>query len=268
MALGAAACARVVSAANLLLLKVALKRLRGNQRMRVNSHKQTRNVIRAVIGFMLYLFFVPALLFISAGTVKWPMAWVYVVLLLASTIGSRLIVLKRNPDTLRERARFTASEGTKSWDRILVAIVGLFGPMATMIVAGLDHRFGWATIIPEIGQYLAVLVIAGGYGLAVWAMVVNRYFSSVARIQQDRGQVVVTTGPYRIVRHPSYAGALPASLALPIMLDAVWALVPALVMVVALIIRTRLEDRMLREELEGYQSYAEETPYRLIPGLW
>jgi protein-S-isoprenylcysteine O-methyltransferase Ste14 len=80
--------------------------------------------------------------------------------------------------------------------------------------------------------------------------------------------VVVTTGPYRIIRHPAYAGALLASLALPIMLDAIWSLVPTLVMVVALIIRTSLEDRMLREELDGYQSYTEETPYRLIPGLW
>jgi protein-S-isoprenylcysteine O-methyltransferase Ste14 len=223
--------------------------------------------MRAVIGFTFYLFLVSVLLFIAAATVNWPMAWVYVILLLTSTIGSRLIVLKRNPDTLYERARFAASEGTKSWDRILFAVGGLFG-LATMIVAGLDHRFGWSKIISEIGQYLATLVIAGGYGLTVWAMVVNRYFSSVARIQHDRGQVVVTRGPYRVVRHPSYAGAILAALALPIMLDAIWSLVPALVMVVALIIRTSLEDRMLREELEGYQSYTEETPYRLIPGVW
>ena len=230
--------------------------------MSVNNHMQTRDLVRAIIVFTLYLFLVPALLFISAGTVKWPMAWVYVVLLLASTIGSRLIVLRRNPDTLRERARFTASEGTKYWDRILLAINGLFG-MATMIVAGLDHRFDWSTNIPEPGQYLAALVIAGGYSVAVWAMVVNRYFSAVARIQQDRGQVVVTTGPYRFVRHPAYAGAVFASLALPIMLDAIWALVPATGMVVALVIRTGLEDRMLRIELDGYESYTEETQYRL-----
>lgn len=228
----------------------------------------TRNFIRAIIGFIIYLFFVPALLFIAAGTVNWPLAWVYVVLLLASTIGSRLVVFIRNPDTLRERARYTESEGTKPWDRILVPIVGLYGPMAIMFVAGLDHRFGWSAIIPEVGQWLAALVIAGGYGLAVWAMVVNRYFSAVARIQQDRGQEVVTAGPYRIMRHPSYAGALLASLALPIMLDAVWALIPALGIVAALIIRTGLEDQMLREELDGYQRYAAETPCRLIPGIW
>jgi len=230
--------------------------------------KQTKQIIRAVIGFALYLFLVPALLFVSAGTVAWPMAWVYVVLLLASTLGSRLVVLRRNPETLRERARFTSSEGTKAWDRILVMIVGLYGPMATMSVAGLDHRWDWSAIVPEAGQYLATLLVAGGYGLAVWAMVENRYFSSVARIQKDRGQQVVTTGPYRIARHPSYAGAILASLALPMMLDAVWSLIPAMIVVVALIVRTGLEDRMLRAELEGYQGYAEKTRYRLIPGVW
>ena len=94
--------------------------------MNVKSDMQTQHVIRVLIGFALYLFFIPALLFISAGSINWLMAWVYVVLLLASTIGSRLIVLRKNPDTLRERARFVCSEGTKSWDRILVMLVGFF----------------------------------------------------------------------------------------------------------------------------------------------
>ena len=119
--------------------------------MNVKSDMQTKHIIRALIGFALYLFFIPALPFISADRINWPMAWVYVVLLLASTIGIRLIVLRKNPDTLRERARFFCSEGTKSWDRILIMIVGFFGPIATMIVAGLDHRFGWSTVIPEVG---------------------------------------------------------------------------------------------------------------------
>jgi protein-S-isoprenylcysteine O-methyltransferase Ste14 len=229
---------------------------------------QTKQIVRAAIGFALYLLGVPGILFVSAGTVDWPMAWVYVVLLLASTLGSRLIVLRRNPDTLRERARFTSSERTKSWDRFLVMIVGLYGPAVTMIVAGLDHRWGWSAIVPQAVQVLAALLVAAGYGLAVWAMVANRYFSSVARIQADRGQEVVTTGPYRIVRHPSYAGAILASLALPAMLDAIWSLIPALVMVVALVVRTGLEDQMLSAELKGYISYAETTRYRLLPLVW
>jgi protein-S-isoprenylcysteine O-methyltransferase Ste14 len=228
----------------------------------------TQQAVRAVVGFLIYLFLVPALLFIAAGTLSWPMAWVYVLLLLASSLVSRLIVLKRNPETLRERARFTSSEGTKPWDRVLVMIVGLFGPMVIMIVAGIDHRGSWSAVVPVSVQVIAALIVAGGYGLAVWAMVENPYFSSVARIQEDRAQQVVTTGPYRMVRHPSYAGALLASVALPFMLSTLWALIPALFMVVVLIVRTALEDRMLVEELAGYQEYTEKTRFRLIPGVW
>ena len=230
---------------------------------------RTRTLVRAIVGFTMYLLLVPALLFILAGTTNWPMAWVYGVLLLIPTFVSRLIVWKKNPDLLRERARFSEVEGVKSWDRVLVGIVAVYGPMAMMVVAGLDHRFGWSPVIPAIGQHLAAVAVAGGYGLAVWAMAVNRYFSAVVRIQRDRGQVVVTEGPYGIVRHPSYTGSLLASLALPIMLGAMWALAPALIVVVALIVRTMLEDSMLIEELDGYRAYAtEKTPYRLIPGVW
>jgi len=235
--------------------------------MNASSPMHPRKIIRAVIGFVLFLLFVPVLLFTSAGTTDWPMAWVYVIVFLASTLSSRLIVLKRNPDTLHERARFTASQGTPSWDRILFA-VNAFAGLSALVVAGLDHRFGWSAIIPKTGRILAVLVLAAGHGLGDWAMVVNRFFSAVARVQKDRGQVVVTTGPYRIMRHPAYAGAILASLAMPVMLDALWSMVPTLVMVAAMVIRTRLEDGMLQAELDGYQRYAEETRYRLMPGLW
>jgi protein-S-isoprenylcysteine O-methyltransferase Ste14 len=234
----------------------------------MNDRTQTRNLVRAVIGFTLYIFFVPALLFIAAGTLRWPMAWIYIALLLVSTLGSRLIVFKRNPDTLRERARFTSSEGTKPWDRLLVIIVGLFGPMLIMLVAGLDRRFGWSGGVTLEIQWLAALLVALGYGLAVWAMIVNPYFSAVVRIQDDRGQVVVKSGPYRIMRHPSYAGSILASLALPFMLETLWALPPGVIASVAVIIRTRMEDRMLRDELAGYEDYTKETRYRLFPGIW
>lgn len=228
----------------------------------------TKQTIRAVAGFLLYLLLAPGLLFVAAGTTAWPVAWIYIAMLLAATLGSRLMVLVRNPETLRERARFTSAEGTPTWDRLLVLIVGLVGPMVTMLVAGLDHRWGWSPPVPVVAQGLAGLVVAGGYGVSVWAMVENAYFSAVARIQEDRGQAVVTSGPYRIVRHPSYAGTLLATLALPVMLEALWALIPAAGMGAAVIVRTALEDRMLRDELEGYQEYAKRTRYRLIPGVW
>ncbi len=238
------------------------------QAIQMRAHLQLRQVLPGVIGLAVYILLVPGLLFIAAGTVAWPMAWVYVFLLLASTVGSRLMVLRRNPDTLRERARFISSEGTKAWDRVLAMIVGLLGPSAMALVAGLDHRWGWSVVVPKAVEVLGAVVVAAGYGVSVWAMVENAYFSAVARIQEDRGQEVVSSGPYQVVRHPSYAGTALASLAWPLMLDAVWALVPGMVMVVAIVVRTGLEDRMLREELEGYESYAQRTPSRLIPGVW
>jgi GrpB-like predicted nucleotidyltransferase (UPF0157 family)/protein-S-isoprenylcysteine O-methyltransferase Ste14 len=210
----------------------------------------------------------PALLFISAGTLQWPMAWVYTGLFLVSAIGSRLVVLKKSPDTLRERARFATAEGRKGWDRVLGPVVGFYGPMAMMIVAGLDERFGWSAVLPPIGHYAAALVTAGAYGLAAWAMVVNAYFSAVARVQHDRQQGVVTAGPYRVVRHPSYSGAFLGCLSVPLMLDALWALLPAAIEMAALALRAGLEDRMLREGLDGYKEYGRATPYRLIPGIW
>ena len=236
--------------------------------MKAQNSISNSNLLRAAIGFAAYLLLTPAFLFISAGTLDWPLAWVYVLMLLASTLVSRLIAWKRFPDLLRERASFIQAEGAKSWDRSLVVIVGLIGPMVTMVVAGLDQRFGWSVLTPVYGQYAAAVLVLAGYGLAVWAMSVNRFFSAVARIQKERGHVVVTAGPYRYLRHPSYAGALVASLALPFMLDAIWALIPALVMSAAIIIRTRLEDEMLRQELAGYSEYARGTPCRLMPGLW
>jgi protein-S-isoprenylcysteine O-methyltransferase Ste14 len=232
------------------------------------GEKTPRNPILTLLGFAIYLLFVPALLFLSAGTLRWPMAWVYTALLLLSTVGSRLVTLFKHPDLLRERGRFIEAEGTPTWDRILVPIVGLYGPMAAMIVAGLDHRWDWSRNVPPLMQYFATAAIAFGYGIAVWAMIVNRFFSAVARVQTDRDQVVVTSGPYRYLRHPSYAGALIASLALPLMLNALWTYIPAVAMCTALILRTSLEDRMLLEELDGYAAYASNTRYRLIPGIW
>jgi len=217
---------------------------------------------------LIYVFLNPGLLFICAGTLDWPMAWVYTALLLASTIGSRLIVYLRNPDTLRERARFTSNEGTAQWDRGLALVVGLLGPMALAIAAGLDHRFGWSPEIANWAKVLAAFILACGYFVAVWAMVENRYFSAVARIQEDRGQVVVMTGPYRFVRHPAYAGSLVSSFAFPIMMGSLWALIPGMLYGAALVLRTSLEDQMLMDGLPGYVQYAERTRYRLIPGVW
>jgi protein-S-isoprenylcysteine O-methyltransferase Ste14 len=113
-----------------------------------------------------------------------------------------------------------------------------------------------------------LLGVVLGYGLGTWAMVTNAFFSSVARIQEDRDQSVITGGPYRIVRHPAYAGGVVSSIAIPLMLGSFWALIPAGIALIFLVIRTKNEDEMLMEELPGYSDYAQQTRYRLVPGIW
>jgi protein-S-isoprenylcysteine O-methyltransferase Ste14 len=226
------------------------------------------NILRAAIGFAIYALLTPALLFISANTLNWTMAWIYTGLALLSIFGSRIVVALRFPDLIRERAGYREAEDAMPLDKLLVPVVGVLGPMLIMVVAGLDHRFGWSPDVHPIGQVIAVAGVVLGYGISVWAMAVNRYFSAVVRVQRERGQVVVTGGPYRWVRHPSYAGGLVAGLAIPFMLEALWALVPTLILLAALIWRTAMEDKVLMEQLEGYAGYAGRTRFRLIPWVW
>jgi protein-S-isoprenylcysteine O-methyltransferase Ste14 len=223
---------------------------------------------KPVIQFVLFVVLFPCLLFLAAGRLDWPIAWVYVALHILSALVSRLIVFRINPDLLVERARSLDAERGKSWDRPLVLLVALIGPLALWIVAGLDERLGWSPDLSLPLQVTALLLVLLGYAIGTWAMVANAYFSGIVRIQDDRGQTVVQTGPYRLVRHPAYAGALISYLAMPVMLNSLWALIPAVLIIAALWIRTLLEDRTLAAELPGYADYARRTRYRLIPGIW
>jgi protein-S-isoprenylcysteine O-methyltransferase Ste14 len=137
-----------------------------------------------------------------------------------------------------------------------------------VIVAGLDHRFGWSPVFPLWLIVLGIFLIALGYAFSVWAFVENRFFSSVVRIQTDRGHVVCDSGPYRIVRHPGYAGNILPLLGIVLALSSLWTLIPAAVALVIAVIRTALEDRTLQDELPGYKEYARRVRYRLFPGIY
>ncbi len=236
--------------------------------MKDTSGSDSKVTIRAVIGFVSYLFLNPLILFISAGTAKWGMAWVYFTVSIFGTMASRFIANRRNPGLLEERARYREFDNVKSWDKVLVPIAALYGPVAAIIVAGLDMRHAWTDVIPLWGQVLALLVGFLGLVIASWAMVENRFFSAVVRIQEDRDHTVCDTGPYRFVRHPGYVGGILFYLITPIVLNAMWAFIPMGISVVATVIRTALEDKTLQEELKGYREYAGKTCYRLVPGIW
>ncbi len=223
---------------------------------------------KLLLKFTIYMLFVSAILFLSAGTVNWAMAWLYVGVMIAIGLISRMIVIRTSPDLIAERSKFLKAEGIKAWDKVLAPGVAVVGPVLMWIVAGLDLRFGWLPNIPIVLQIVALLLVVLGYALITWALAVNRFFSSVVRIQTDRGHTVITTGPYRFVRHPGYSGIIISYLATPVALGSLWALIPAGLTVLLLVVRTALEDSTLQSELEGYKDYTQQTGYRLLPGIW
>lgn len=224
----------------------------------------TRMVIRFVFTAILTL----AILFIAAGTLKWWVGWAYVAVTLAVLGVSRGLMIRKNPDLAVERAQAGAQEDTKSWDRVLVPVTAIYGPIVSWILAGLDYRFGWSPPFPLGVQLGALFVLVVGSSISTWAMVENRFFSSHVRIQTDRGHSVVDTGPYRIVRHPGYAGGVLSWVAAPFFFGSWWVAVPTLLVIAATLVRTALEDRTLQEELAGYREYTRRVRHRLVPGVW
>ena len=174
-------------------------------------------------------------------------------------------VARKHPDVVNERGKI--ARNAKSWDKVLMTIYTvmlfvLFG------VAGLDAgRFGWSTM-PIAVQIVGYVAFVLSMIVTFWAMATNPFLSTIVRIQDDRGHYVVTTGPYRYVRHPMYAMMFLMWPGTALLLGSWWALLPAAVIVIIFVIRTALEDRTLQAELPGYVDYTQQTRYRLVPGVW
>ena len=226
------------------------------------------NTPRQWIGLIVVHLSIPLLLFVCAGDIGWWQAWVYSLLFVAAGLGGRFLAERRHPGLLAERQSIDNIQTVKTWDKVLAPLMALSLSLPLVIVAGLDHRFGWSPAFPLWLILIGFFLIAFGYAFAVWALVENRFFSSVVRIQTDRGHVVCDTGPYRIVRHPGYAGNILPLLGIVLALSSLWTLIPAAVALVIAVIRTALEDRTLQEELPGYKEYARRVRYRLFPGIY
>ncbi len=195
------------------------------------------------------------------------MAWAYVCVYAVTQAVVAAVVIRGNPELAAERAQLQASPVAR-WDRPLAGIVALWGPVATLIVSGLDRRLAGSPALPQALQTVGLALVAAGSLLSVWAMASNPFFYGHVRIERARGHTVVDSGPYKMVRHPGYLGALVFSLATPLMLSSFRAFIPAGLTSGALILRTALEDRVLQEGLDGYEEYAVRVRHRLIPGFW
>ncbi|NPV69205.1 MAG: isoprenylcysteine carboxylmethyltransferase family protein [Firmicutes bacterium] len=207
-----------------------------------------------------------AILMAAAGRLAWTWGWAHVALYALTVVVNSLVLLPRHPELIAERAE--AKEGTKGWDRVLALLVSLIGPMAIWVVAGLDERFGWTPETSLSARLAGAGLIVAGYGVFSWAMVSNKFFAGVVRIQKERGHQVATAGPYRYLRHPGYVGMVMFTLGAPLLLGSAWAFVPAGATVLLTVLRTALEDATLQRELDGYKDYAARVRYRLLPGVW
>lgn len=223
--------------------------------------------LRAIVQMILVVVVAPLIPMIISGQWDWWQAWAYAVASTLAFVVSRILVNRRHPDLIAERARFTSAKDTKAWDKLLAPLVGL-GSVLILAIAGLDKYYGWTPASSLTLNLIALFGILFGYGFSSWALIENRFFSGTVRIQTERGHHVVSTGPYRIVRHPGYAGGLFGYIFIPLLLDSYWAWIPTILLGIALIVRTSLEDKTLQEELPGYKEFAQKTKYRLLPGVW
>jgi protein-S-isoprenylcysteine O-methyltransferase Ste14 len=206
-------------------------------------------------------------LFLAAGTVAWPAGWVFLGLFFGFTVLISAWLARANPGLLTERMTGIGKADQQPWDRLWFAVTAtLF--LGWLVVMPLDAvRFGWSRV-PGWVQALGAVLLLVSFWLLFLVFRENSYLSPAVRVQTDRGQTVVDTGPYGVVRHPMYAAAAVLLVGSTLLLGSWYGLVGALLIVVGVAVRAVNEERLLRAELPGYDEYAARVRYRLVPGVW
>src|SRR6516164_2867654 len=224
----------------------------------VNKRRLVVSLLALPVDFALFMF-------LPAGTWAWAKGWLFIGVFLGTLAVVALYLWRVNPEVWVARTR--SHEGTKRWDKILLGFFFL-AVYAIIPVAALDDgQFHWLPVpwwVCSLGHALFLI----GMGIVTWAEAVNKFFEVTVRIQTERGQKVIDTGPYAIVRHPGYVAGILFCVGTALCLGSVWALLPAGLASFLLILRTRWEDQTLQAELPGYKEYTERVRYKLVPGVW
>jgi protein-S-isoprenylcysteine O-methyltransferase Ste14 len=223
-----------------------------------------RALVRCINWLIIYMALMAISLFGPAG-LSWTRGWIFLAVYLLSAIAATYYLWRVNPEILI--ARSTLRRPSKWWDAVIMPL--LLASMAAIFpVAAYDNgRAHWSQMplaASVLGYIFFVLANAG----SIWVMRVNKFAEPSVRIQTERHQQVIDTGPYAIVRHPLYSTMFLFFVGIPLALGSYWALIPGGVCVGLLVVRTAFEDRLLRQELAGYESYASRVRYRLVPGVW
>ncbi len=206
------------------------------------------------------------LLFGSAGRIDLPWVWgAWGILFVNHLIGLALFWRLR-PDLVEERT--SPGEGMQSWDKTLLRLC-IVSVLIYLVFTGLDiGRMQWLGGIPVAIRPAGGIVLLASLSLVYWAMLTNNFFSTVVRLQEDRGQYVVTTDPYHFVRHPGYLSVIGTWIGFSVMVGSWAGLLSATVPSAVMIVRTIREDRFLRQQLTGYEEYCRNVKWRLMPYLW
>jgi protein-S-isoprenylcysteine O-methyltransferase Ste14 len=224
-------------------------------------------VVRLIVQTVAWVAFMAALLFLAAGTVRWPAAWGFLAEVGLPGLALGLWLARHDPQLLAERLSSPIQRQQPTWDRFGIAafLLGWSGWLVLMALDaaryGFSHVPSWLQAAGALGVLLSIYV---GY----LTFQENSFAAPVVKIQKERGQRVVTTGPYRYVRHPLYTGALFFLLGTPLLLGSWLGLAVAPVLIAGLAARIVMEERVLSAELDGYVEYAQNVPYRLIPPIW
>jgi protein-S-isoprenylcysteine O-methyltransferase Ste14 len=231
--------------------------------MEKENHKSLRfrMILRTVLGLAVVL----GVSLLAAGTWNYWQAWVFAIVNLLLILLNGW-ALRKNPDLIEERLK--PGQGMAGWDKTYFYLsTPLYFLM--LIIAGLDvGRFGWTGPLPVWVYILGYLLYLSGQLIFLWAKSTNLFFSSVVRIQSDRGHQVCKDGPYRYVRHPGYVGGMLYMVSGGLVLGSIWAILPQMIAALLLVYRTRMEDQFLRNELPGYAEYSQEVRFRLVPKIW
>lgn len=205
------------------------------------------------------------LLLLLAGRLTYWQAWLYTALSIAVSAATYL-ALKHRQSLIQERLH--PDRSAPAWDLLSLKLSGALY-VVTLIISALDAgRYRLSPALGTTPYLIALTAFIAGHSVFLWAKSANDFFSTVVRIQSDRGHTVCDRGPYRHVRHPGYLGGVLYTLAIPILLGSLWGLLPQFVAVCLLIRRTYLEDRYLQRHLHGYKDYSRRTRYMLIPLIW
>jgi len=223
--------------------------------------------IRSIVQLTVFIIIIPLLPVLISSKWAWVEGYIYALINTSGFIVSRYLAARKYPGILEERAKMLKHENTESFDKILAPLAGLGGLIIVMVI-GFEARLNGDIVYSLPVKIAGFFALLFGFTFGTWALVENRYFSSVVRIQSERGHQVVSTGPYSIVRHPGYAGAIIMYLGTPLLLDSLWGFIPVLFSIAVLIVRTVFEDKTLQQKLTGYQKYTKRVRYRLLPPVW